>query len=167
MGRHAVRDDAGQQVLVWQGERGDRPAGQAGEPQRHISEAQCLWPGDVKRSKGCPGSGEHPRGGSRAILAGHPRMLSFSLWKQPQRFAALQRQIGGISQKMLTQTLRGLERDGLVRRTVYPEVPPRVEYALTSLGETLCEPIATLIRWSEDNIRAITAAQQRYDTRRG
>lgn len=68
---------------------------------------------------------------------------------------------------MLTQTLRGLERDGLVRRTVYPEVPPRVEYALTSLGETLCEPIATLIRWSEDNIRAITAAQQRYDTRRG
>jgi len=82
---------------------------------------------------------------------------------QPQRFAALQRQIGGISQKMLTQTLRNLERDGLVQRTVYPQVPPRVEYALTPLGQTLCEPIAALIRWSEENINAVTAAQKRYD----
>ncbi len=83
--------------------------------------------------------------------------------EQPQRFAALQRQIGGISQKMLTQTLRSLERDGLVQRTVYAQVPPRVEYALTSLGQTLCEPIAALIRWSEENINAVTAAQKRYD----
>ena len=83
--------------------------------------------------------------------------------KQPQRFAALQRQIGGISQKMLTQTLRSLERDGLVQRTIYPQVPPRVEYALTPLGQTLCEPIAALIRWSEENIDAVTAAQKRYD----
>lgn len=83
--------------------------------------------------------------------------------EQPQRFAALQRQIGGISQKMLTQTLRSLERDGLVQRTVYPQVPPRVEYALTALGQTLCEPIATLIQWSEANINAITAAQKHYD----
>lgn len=83
--------------------------------------------------------------------------------KQPQRFAELQRQIGGISQKMLTQTLRSLERDGLVLRTVYPQVPPRVEYALTPLGQTLCEPIAALIRWSEENIDAVTAAQKRYD----
>lgn len=83
--------------------------------------------------------------------------------EQPQRFAALQRQIGGISQKMLTQTLRSLERDGLVQRTVYPQVPPRVEYALTPLGQTLCEPLAALIRWSEANINAVTAAQRRYD----
>ena len=83
--------------------------------------------------------------------------------EQPQRFAALQRQIGGISQKMLTQTLRSLERDGLVQRTVYAQVPPRVEYALTPLGQTLCEPIATIIRWSEENIDAVTAAQKRYD----
>lgn len=83
--------------------------------------------------------------------------------EQPQRFAALQRQIGGISQKMLTQTLRRLERDGLVQRKVYPEVPPRVEYALTPLGQTLCEPIAALIRWSEENIDAVTAAQKYYD----
>jgi len=64
---------------------------------------------------------------------------------------------------MLTQTLRHLERDGLVQRKVYPEVPPRVEYALTPLGHTLCEPIAALIRWSEENIDAVTAAQKRYD----
>ena len=82
---------------------------------------------------------------------------------QPMRFVALQKKIGGISQKMLTQTLRSLERDGLVQRTVYAEVPPRVEYALTPLGQTLCEPIATIVKWSEENIEAVTVAQQRYD----
>jgi DNA-binding HxlR family transcriptional regulator len=85
------------------------------------------------------------------------------LEEQPQRFAALHRQIGGISQKMLTQTLRRLERDGLVRRTVYAEVPPRVEYALTRLGQTLCAPLATLRTWAEANIADVQAAQQRYD----
>jgi DNA-binding HxlR family transcriptional regulator len=86
------------------------------------------------------------------------------LQKQPMRFAALQRQIGGISQKMLTQTLRSLERDGLVQRTVYAEVPPRVEYALTPLGRTLCESLGAIIKWSEENIEAVVEAQQRYDT---
>lgn len=66
---------------------------------------------------------------------------------------------------MLTQTLRSLERDGLVQRTVYAEVPPHVEYALTSLGQTLCESIDTLIKWSEANVEAVTAAQQSYDQR--
>ena len=83
------------------------------------------------------------------------------------RFAELQRQIGGISQKMLTQTLRDLERDGLVERTVYAQVPPRVEYTLTALGQTLREPIAAIIRWSEEHIEAVTTAQQRYDKRIG
>src|SRR5215470_15340050 len=83
----------------------------------------------------------------------------------PLRFAVLQRRIGGISQKMLTQTLRNLERDGLVQRTVYAEVPPRVEYALTPLGQTLRAPIAALIGWAEEHIEAVTAAQQRYDSR--
>src|SRR5262249_9172592 len=62
------------------------------------------------------------------------------------RYAALQRQIGGISQKMLTQTLRSLERDGLVQRTVHPVVPPKVEYSLTKLGRTLIEPLQGLCR---------------------
>lgn len=82
---------------------------------------------------------------------------------RPQRFTELHRHIGGISQKMLTQTLRSLERDGLVQRTVYAQVPPRVEYALTPLGQTICEPLAVLISWAEEHIKAVTAAQQRYD----
>lgn len=81
----------------------------------------------------------------------------------PQRFASIQRQIRGISQKMLTQTLRELERDGLVTRTVYAQVPPRVEYELTGLGQTLGEIITPIIEWSEKNIAAIQAAQARYD----
>ena len=84
---------------------------------------------------------------------------------QPMRFAALQKRIGGISQKMLTQTLRGLERDGLVTRTVYAEVPPRVEYALTPLGRTLCVPIDAIIKWSEENIGEVMTARQQYDQR--
>ena len=85
------------------------------------------------------------------------------LEKQTMRFAALEKQLEGISQKMLTQNLRSLERDGLVQRTIYAEVPLRVEYALTPLGRTLCEPLAAIINWSEANIGAIMVAQQRYD----
>jgi DNA-binding HxlR family transcriptional regulator len=81
----------------------------------------------------------------------------------PQRFAALSRQIGGISQKMLTQTLRSMERDGLVKRTVYAEVPPRVEYALTPLGQTLRDSLGLLRIWAEENVGSIIAAQKRYD----
>lgn len=88
-----------------------------------------------------------------------------TLEQRARRFAELQRQIDGISQKMLTQTLRALERDGLVQRTVYAEVPPRVEYALTPLGRTLYEPIVALITWSEANIDAVKAARERYDQR--
>lgn len=82
---------------------------------------------------------------------------------KPQRFSELQRSIGGISQKMLAQTLRTLERDGLVERTVYAEVPPRVTYALTPLGETLCAPLAAIRVWAETHIDAVTDAQKRYD----
>ncbi|MGP3534072.1 winged helix-turn-helix transcriptional regulator [Microbacterium sp. RD1] len=79
------------------------------------------------------------------------------------RFSALRRRIEGVSQKMLTQTLRGLERDGLVRRTVYPEVPVRVEYALTDLGLTLCAPLRALQLWSIEHEDDIAAAQEAYD----
>jgi len=85
----------------------------------------------------------------------------------PRRFSGLQRGIDGISQKMLTQTLRGLERDGLIRRTVYPVVPPHVEYDLTALGRTLSEPIAAVRRWAEEHIGEVTLAQQIYDKRTG
>jgi len=85
------------------------------------------------------------------------------LRRDTMRFAELQRAIDGISQKMLTQTLRGLERDGLVERTVYPEVPPRVEYRLTSMGRTLVGPSSSLVDWTETHIAAVEVAQSRYD----
>jgi DNA-binding HxlR family transcriptional regulator len=77
------------------------------------------------------------------------------------RYAALQREIGGISQKMLTQTLRSLERDGLVQRTVHPVVPPKVEYSLTRLGRTLIEPLHALCRWSEKHLAELQANRSR------
>jgi DNA-binding HxlR family transcriptional regulator len=83
----------------------------------------------------------------------------------PRRFSELRRSIEGISQRMLTLTLRGLERDGLLTRTLYPSVPPRVDYALTKLGRTLLRPIMTLTTWAEQNRVAIQQARQRYDAR--
>ena len=77
------------------------------------------------------------------------------------RYAALQREIGGISQKMLTQTLRSLERDGLVQRTVHPVVPPKVEYSLTRLGRTLIEPLHSLCRWSEKHLAELQTNRAR------
>ncbi len=79
------------------------------------------------------------------------------------RFTELQRRIDGISQRMLTVTLRQLERDGLVTRTVYPVVPPRVEYALTPLGATLHATIRSLVDWTEDHQAEIAAARASYD----
>jgi DNA-binding HxlR family transcriptional regulator len=77
------------------------------------------------------------------------------------RYAALRREIGGISQKMLTQTLRSLERDGLVQRKVHPVIPPKVEYALTRLGRTLIEPLQGLCRWSEKHLPELQANRAR------
>lgn len=79
------------------------------------------------------------------------------------RFGELRRRVDGVSQRMLTVTLRGLERDGLVRRTMYPEVPPRVEYALTPLGATLREIVRALIDWSGAHLVEVDAARARYD----
>jgi DNA-binding HxlR family transcriptional regulator len=81
------------------------------------------------------------------------------------RFTELQRRIDGISQRMLTVTLRQLERDGLVERTVYPVVPPRVEYSLTPLGSTLHSTIQSLVTWTEEHQAEIAAARAAYDGR--
>jgi DNA-binding HxlR family transcriptional regulator len=80
-----------------------------------------------------------------------------------QRFSDLRRSIEGISQRMLTLTLRGLERDGLVARTVYPTIPPRVEYELTELGLTLLVPIQGLAEWADSNRTRIQSARDRFD----
>ncbi len=77
------------------------------------------------------------------------------------RYTDLMRRIEGVSQKMLTQTLRGLEADGFVTRTVYPTIPPRVEYDLTELGRSLAEPISALRQWTETHINEIERARAR------
>jgi DNA-binding HxlR family transcriptional regulator len=84
----------------------------------------------------------------------------------PRRFSELARNVDGISQKMLTQTLRGLERDGLVRRTVTAAVPVRVDYELTPLGETLRAPIAALEGWATSHMGDVVAVRERYDAER-
>jgi DNA-binding HxlR family transcriptional regulator len=84
----------------------------------------------------------------------------------PMRFTQLARRIEGISQKMLTQTLRGLERDGLVSRTVHATVPVRVDYELTGLGCTLRAPIAALEQWARDHMGDVLAAREGYDRER-
>ena len=90
-------------------------------------------------------------------------LIVMILARAPHRFNELKREIDGISQRMLTLTLRGLERDGLVSRTVEPTVPPRVTYALTELGESLTEPVEALGRWAFAHIACIRAAQERFD----
>jgi DNA-binding HxlR family transcriptional regulator len=79
------------------------------------------------------------------------------------RFAELRRVIGGISQKMLTATLRGLERDGVVTRRIYASVPPRVEYSLTPLGGSLCDLVAGICGWAESHIEQVQRARAAYD----
>jgi DNA-binding HxlR family transcriptional regulator len=80
-----------------------------------------------------------------------------------KRFSELRRTIGGISQRMLTLTLKGLERDGLITRTVYPSIPPRVEYELTKLGRSLLIPVTGLGDWASQNREKIQAAREKYD----
>lgn len=86
-----------------------------------------------------------------------------ALGERPMRFNALKRELGSISQKMLTVTLRNLERDGLVSRTVTPTTPPQVEYALTSMGVDLHQPIAALAEWTWTHADAIDRARSEYD----
>jgi DNA-binding HxlR family transcriptional regulator len=83
----------------------------------------------------------------------------------PRRYTELARKIEGVSPKMLTQTLRGLERDGLITRTVYPVVPPRVDYGLTELGSSLLGVVSALERWAEEHIDQVVSARVAYDDR--
>jgi DNA-binding HxlR family transcriptional regulator len=90
-------------------------------------------------------------------------LIIIMLAARPHRFSELKRAIGGISQRMLTLSLRGLERDGLVKRTVFPVVPPRVEYELTPLGRSLHAPVSALGDWARGHLAAIDAARAAFD----
>lgn len=90
-------------------------------------------------------------------------LLLSEMRKGPVRFGALRRRVPDISQRMLTETLRHLQRDGLVSRTVHPSVPPAVEYQLTSLGHSLLEPLEALVGWSSAHHAKVKAARARFD----
>lgn len=90
-------------------------------------------------------------------------LILFALVDGPERFNALKGRIEGISQRMLTQTVRDLERDGYVNRTVYPEVPVRVEYELTDMGKDLVKPLYQLVMWAETHQDKINKARATYD----
>jgi len=90
-------------------------------------------------------------------------LVFYELEHGTKRYSDLKKRVEGVTQKMLTQTLRQLERDGLVTRHVYPTVPPSVEYALTSLGKTLIEPMRMLHRWTDDHYESVLLARAAYD----
>ena len=109
-------------------------------------------------AQGCPSRRLLDRIGDRWTV-----LVVGALTDGPRRFSVIRRTVEGVSQKMLTQTLRGLERDGLVTRTVYAEVPPRVEYELTAAGRSLQEPLKALERWSIEHFGEVSEAWQTYD----
>lgn len=90
-------------------------------------------------------------------------LIVIALSEGPLRFGALRHHVGGISGKVLADTLRDLERDGLLTRTAYDQMPPRVDYELTDLGHTLHEPLAELRRWAQTHIETVTRARAAYD----
>lgn len=94
-------------------------------------------------------------------------LVVMNLAQGSRRFNELKRDVEGISQRMLTLTLRSLERDGLVTRTVFPTVPPRVDYELTSLGHSLCAPVSALGEWAKENRAEMQAAQRAFDAEHG
>jgi len=121
--------------------------------------AEPLHPGNPYRAD-CPTRRILDRIGDRWTV-----LVVGILGQGDARFSELRRSVEGVSQKMLTQTLRSLERDGLVRRTVFAEVPVRVVYSLTTAGETLLEPLRALQEWSIEHLGDVAASQQNYDRR--
>jgi DNA-binding HxlR family transcriptional regulator len=107
--------------------------------------------------RGCPSRRLLDRIGDRWTV-----LIVGALDDGPQRFTALASRVDGISQKMLTQTLRSLERDGLVTRTIYPEIPPRVEYELTPLGRSLQVPLRALEEWAVENMTEVVERNEEY-----
>src|SRR6201994_2451703 len=119
-----------------------------------------------------PLSNAHEGGDCRAVASVLARVgdkwsvfVIMMLDDGPKRFNELKRMIGGISQRMLTLTLRGLERDGLITRTVFPTIPPRVDYEMTDLGRGLSKPVQALGQWAFEHKQEIEIARTRFDQR--
>ena len=126
---------------------------------RRAQEGTRLLPGNLHEPEDCRAVSEVlSRVGDKWTV-----LVVSTLGDGAKRFNELRKALGSISQRMLTLTLRGLERDGLVTRTVFPTVPPRVQYELTRLGRSLLEPVSELGSWARKNRAAIADARQRFD----
>src|ERR687897_799302 len=124
-------------------------------------EGTCLTPGNLHVPEECRAVSEVlSRVGDKWTV-----LVVTVLGEGPKRFNELRRSLGSISQRMLTLTLRGLERDGLVTRTVYPTIPPRVDYELTKLGRSLLEPVNGLSLWARKHRTAMEESRARFDQR--
>ena len=129
---------------------------------REVSEGLRHWRAEIESGRGdlsqCPVRGVLDRIGDKWST-----LIITTLAEQPLRFGQLRRTIPDISQRMLTQTLRDLQRDGLISRHVFPTQPPSVEYRLTAMGQSLLEPLAALVRWAGTYYGAIRGARSEYD----
>src|SRR5499426_1119679 len=129
----------------------------------HRQEGTRMIPGDLHVAEDCRAVSEVlARVGDKWTV-----LVVSALGDGPKRFNELRRALGSISQRMLTLTLRALERDGLVTRTVFPTIPPRVDYELTKLGRSLLDPVSALGLWARRNRAAIAEARQRFDAAAG
>src|SRR5450830_28193 len=127
--------------------------------ERRMQEGTSLLPGDLHVAEDCRAVSEVlARVGDKWTV-----LVVSTLGDGPKRFNELRKALGSISQRMLTLTLRALERDGLVTRTVCPTIPPRVDYALTKLGRSLLEPVNTPGLWARKNRTVIQEARRRLD----
>jgi len=125
----------------------------------HRQEGTRMIPGDLHVAEDCRAVSEVlARVGDKWTV-----LVVSALGDGPKRFNELRRALGSISQRMLTLTLRALERDGLVTRTVFPTIPPRVDYELTKLGRSLLDPVSELGLWARRNRAAIAEARQHFD----
>jgi DNA-binding HxlR family transcriptional regulator len=128
-------------------------------PRRRRQEGTALIPSNLHVAEDCRAVSEVlARVGDKWTV-----LVVSTLGEGPKRFNELRRALGSISQRMLTLTLRALERDGLVTRTVFPTIPPRVDYELTKLGHSLLEPVSSLGLWARQNRSSIEAARRRFD----
>lgn len=126
---------------------------------RRAQEGTSLLPGNLHEPEDCRAVSEVlSRVGDKWTV-----LVVSTLGDGPKRFNELRRALGSISQRMLTLTLRALERDGLVTRTVFPTIPPRVDYELTKLGRSLLEPVSMLGSWARANRPTIQEARRRFD----
>jgi DNA-binding HxlR family transcriptional regulator len=130
-------------------------------PKRRRQEGTSLIPSNLHVAEDCRAVSEVlARVGDKWTV-----LVVSTLGDGPKRFNELRRALGSISQRMLTLTLRGLERDGLVTRTVFPTIPPRVDYELTDLGRGLAQPVQALGKWAFEHLPEIEGARTSFDAR--